>query len=229
MRAFFYCKKDFIANEELTLDEDSTHHLHVARVKVGADVLVLNGHGLKVFTQLMSISKKVSILRVLKVEETFREHALSLAFGVPKKDAFEDIIKTSVELGIANIHPLSTKYSQYTYETNERIQRIVESAMIQSNNTYFHKIHTQVSLEEFVRTNEYQLFFLNSAKEKSQLLIKEEFKYCFLIGPEAGFSFDEVEMMRSNQNVAEIYLPTPILRAPTAVAVAAGYLLNQLN
>ena len=46
-----------------------------------------------------------------------------------------------------------------------------------------------------------------------------------LIGPEAGFSALEELDILSKSNVFSIHLPTPILRAPTAVASSIGYLL----
>ena len=229
MRAIFYKKEVFLNQEELNLDEDSTHHLHVSRVKVGDEILVLNGGGYKILAEILRISKKECTLKVKNIEILERDHQLSLALGLPKKEAFEDIVKISVELGIVNLYPLSTKYSQYTFENNERIQRIIESAMIQSNNAFYPNIFPQMSLDDFLSKNDKTLYFLNSVKESSQTKSSKEKSSIFLIGPEAGFSLDEIEKLRNHQYVCEIHLPTPILRAPTAVATSAGYILSQFS
>jgi 16S rRNA (uracil1498-N3)-methyltransferase len=190
---------------------------------------VLNGLGLRVVTNVTSVGKKQVVLKVQSLDQTKRKHFLSLAIGLPKKDAFEDILKISVELGIENIYPLTTKYSQYLYEPNERIQRIIESAMIQSNNSFFPVIHPQVSLESFLNAHNFPLYFLNSLEVETKVSANKNSQTCFLIGPEAGFTKDEVNLLRNHKYISEIHLPTPILRAPTAVATAAGFLLNQLS
>ena len=229
MRAVFVNQDSFAQNEELVLGEEPSHHLNVTRVKAGEEILVLNGAGLRVVTSVMSIGKKQVELKVQYFEQLERKHSLSLAIGLPKKDAFEDILKMSVELGIVNIYPLTTNFSQYLYEPSDRIQRIIESAMIQSNNCYFPVIHPQVTLENFVNNYNNPLYFLNSIEEKTSLSAIKNGQSCFLIGPEAGFTKDEIKLLRSHKNISEIHLPTPILRAPTAVAAAAGFLLNQLS
>ena len=46
-----------------------------------------------------------------------------------------------------------------------------------------------------------------------------------LIGPEGGFSNDEIELL--NELVENhLHLPTPILRASTAVSTCMGYVLS---
>ncbi len=233
MRAIFYNKDHFLESEELILDEESTHHLHVTRAKTGEEVLILNGLGQKALSLIQNISKKQVIVKIQKVETAKRQHNLSLVLGLPKKEAFEDIIKISVELGIVNIFPTTTQYSQYTYEPNDRIQRIIQSAMVQSNNSFLPKIFPQKTLSEFLVTNDKDIFFLNSVPQNLQSSRMSSLKIdqsCFyLIGPEAGFSQLEIDLLRNHEFVREIHLPTPILRAPTAVAAAAGFILNHIS
>lgn len=226
MRALFYSFTKENALKRILVTGESAKHLHVVRVKPDEDILILNGNGLKAFTKVGSVSKNEIELLVLSIEESVHGHAISLAMANPKKDAFEDILKIAVELGVRNIYPLSSDYSQFDYLPSERFQRILESALIQSNNPFMPSIHSQVSLEVFLNDLNTPLYFFNSKPTlygKSEK-IKGEIK--ILIGPEGGFSSKEEALLLATPQVFSIHLPTPILRAPTAVASSIGYLLS---
>ncbi len=48
-----------------------------------------------------------------------------------------------------------------------------------------------------------------------------------LIGPEGGFSEAEEAKIMAYKKAKIVHLPTPIMRAPTAVATSIGYLLSE--
>ena len=153
-------------------------------------------------------------------------HELSLAIAMPKKDAFEDILKLAVELGVREIFPLTSAYSQYEYEASERVQRILESALVQSNNPFFPEIHPQQALSDFLISHTETIAFFNSREPASPKGQETAVKKTILIGPEGGFSTEEVNLISKYPKNLEIHLATPILRAPTAVASSIGYLLS---
>jgi RsmE family RNA methyltransferase len=49
-----------------------------------------------------------------------------------------------------------------------------------------------------------------------------------VVGPEGGFSTNELNYLYSQKNIIPISLPTPILRTPTALAVGAGMMIQSL-
>lgn len=229
MRAIFYpFLKENTSNTIFVADE-SAKHLHVVRVQLGEKILVLNGSGLKALTRVTGISKNQIELSVDSLtdltEDSKSNHKISLAIGNPKKEAFEDILKIAVELGVQNIYPLTSEFSQYDYLPSERVQRILESALIQSNNPILPIIHSQVSLDLFLSNLNSPLYFFNCRLDcgKNDNISGEKI---ILIGPEGGFSVREEANILAKSNVFAIHLPTPILRAPTAVASSIGYLLS---
>lgn len=229
MRAIYY---QFDKSQKLTTISvmgDAAKHLNVVRVKEDEEILLLNGKGLKAITKVKSLSKNQIDLEVQEYLESVHFHQISLAIAAPKKDAFEDILKMAVELGVLNIYPLSSDFSQYEYSESDRVQRILESALIQSNNAFMPIIHPQIKLAKFLETLNSPLFFFNSRPEncgKAEKIIGEKI---VLIGPEGGFSAAEESSIISKSNVFSIHLPTPILRAPTAVASSIGYLLSSVE
>lgn len=225
MRAIYYPFESTLENSLLSVTGDAAHHLNVVRIKTDENVLVMNGEGNILSARVLSVKKNQVDFEVLTKEEHRPKHRLSLAVAMPKKEAFEDILKMAVELGINEIFPLSSEYSQYEYSASERVQRILESALIQSNNPFFPKIHPQEELTSFLKTHQDVLVFFNSRPSTAKNQGPEGNKKTILVGPEGGFSPSEVELILNYSNVSEIHLSTPILRAPTAVASSVGYLL----
>lgn len=226
MRAIYYPFDKVSQQQAITITGDSAKHLQVVRIKPNEEILVLNGTGTKALTSVGAISKNQIELIVQKLVKCDPLHQISLAIATPKKDAFEDILKMAVELGVMNIHPLTSDFSQYEYVESERVQRILESALVQSNNAFMPVIHSQVKLSEFLKNLKSPLFFFNSRPSESGKVEKINGEKIILIGPEGGFSLAEEALISSLPEVFSIHLPTPILRAPTAVASSIGYLLS---
>ena len=225
MRAIYHDFDNHFDEEAVSITGDSAHHLMVARVKVGEKILLLNGKGTKISGEILSVSKNNIDVKISQKESFTPAHDLSLAVAMPKKDAFEDILKMAVELGIKEIHPLVSDFSQYEYVASDRVTRILESALIQSNNPFFPIIHAQKSLKDFLVEHANDLVFFNSQKDHSIFDEKAGTRKTILIGAEGGFSAEEISLILKHPKVQQVHLPTPILRAPTAVASSVGYLL----
>jgi 16S rRNA (uracil1498-N3)-methyltransferase len=95
-----------------------------------------------------------------------------------------------------------------------------------SNNQYLPKILKQVDLDNFLQFSEGQIIYFSAEQTNSLGLIDLKSKITILIGPEAGFSSAEEAQIKASSKVKVIHLRTPILRAPTAVATAVGYILG---
>lgn len=225
MRAIFHPFEN-VTGAVLVTDEQAKH-LQVVRIKSGESVLVLNGKGMKASATVGAITKNSVELLINSIETETPGHQIRLAVATPKKDAFEDILKMAVELGVKSIQPLTSEFSQYDYAPGERFSRILESALIQSNNAFLPEIFPQIKLEQFLSSNKTPLFFFNSRPSASKFSEKPLAEKTILIGPEGGFSERECALILERPEVYTIHLPTPILRAPTAVASSIGYLLGK--
>lgn len=225
MRAIFHPFEDAIGSVFAT--DEQAKHLQVVRIKTGEPVLILNGRGMKAYATVGKITKNSVELVINSVETEKPKHHIHLAVATPKKDAFEDILKIAVEMGVKSIQPLTSEFSQYDYQPGDRFSRILESALIQSNNTFLPEVLPQIKLEQFLTSNKFPLCFFNSRPSAGEELIKPAAEKTVLIGPEGGFSEKECALILERPEVRTIHLPTPIQRAPTAVASSIGYLLGQ--
>jgi len=244
MRALYLSNFDVNANE-IKIEGEQLLHLNVVRAKQGDQVLLLDGCGSKVLSHIVEIHKKYMILRKFEsqiVEPAKLNKKLYLFLALPKKDAFVDILKIATECGVTDIFPLSSEYSQFEFTPSERYDRVLESSLIQSNNLFIPKIHSQAKLHDIGELYRQinascPLTFMSSTKSQDtksknknahlKLSHDNSRERALLIGPEGGFSIREEQFLSELEFVEKIHLPTPIMRSATAAAVAIGYLLAE--
>lgn len=234
MRAIFERNKKFSIGDQFIVDDDRAHHLNVVRTRVGDEIRIFDGHGCAYEAKVQAISKKAVSLEILSSNEKKQQQQLVLFIGVPKKDAFEDILKIAVESGFTEIVPLTTTYSQFEYVESDRFNKIIESALVQSNNYFWPMISPQLKLQdlnslEFVLDT--SILFSSFSEGKNDEVNKQIWhRTGVFIGPEAGFTpIEEEQILASKFKTLRKHLPCPILRAPTAVAVSAGYIYSQMQ
>lgn len=225
MRALFHPFQNAKKGESILIEGDSAHHLNVVRARVGDELLLLDGKGNRVISKIQMIDKKHVGVLVEDVSVDDRKTKITLAVACPKKDAFEDILKMAVELGVDVIQPLSSQFSQFDYVENERTARLLESALIQSNNAFLPTIAKQQPLKNYLQSLSSPLYFFNSRPVTSSKGNSVPDSFHLLIGPEGGFSLEEADLISNYKETIQVHLPTPILRAPTAVSAAIGFIL----
>lgn len=233
MRAILYPFDSWV--EYLEVTGDDFHHLcHVVRLTKSEKVLVLNGRGQTCFSEVIEIDKKRITLRLGLINKYTRKFCFDLAIAVPKKDAWELSLKYAAELGIRNVIALETKYSQRNISlTQSRIDSLFKTAIEQSNNPFLPNMNQGFKLENLDFKNYKKVFFFNSQTEdkKNDILIRKigsDDNILIIIGPEGGFSNDEIEWILTHDNVYEVHIPTPILKTSTAVPVSVGFLIGEL-
>lgn len=206
-------------------DDQARHLIKVIRIKKNEQLLILNGLGQKVLARVDQIERKNVSIEILNVEVLDDNRNLSLLLGVPKKEAFESIVKMAAEIGIKSIYLYRSEYSQTDIEISDRVLKIEESANIQSNNPFSINFIKIDSLEETI--SKYKTAINFSTFSKGDISERLSGRTLLIIGPEAGFSKVEEDLINSQKNVKVCQLPTNIMRAPTAFSVGVGYLLGK--
>lgn len=219
MRAIFYPEQ---IQDQIIIEDDQVHHLkNVLRVKEEEEVLVLNGRGLTARARVQTIKKKTIELEILSRETEAKETGIELAIGLPKKELFEDICRMAIELGIKKIYAVKCEYSQWKYQTSERLEKIMISACLQSNNPWLPEIESIESVENLLKLKKKIIpMDIIMGKTPQNIIVDET---VLLVGPEAGFSEEE---RASFEGLEIISLRGPILRATTAVPTGIGLLLG---
>lgn len=221
--------KDLSIQDSYVLQGESLHHLvNVVRVEIGEDLLLLNGKGLMVLTIVEAIGKRELKLQFKEQYIKESDYKFDLVLGMPKREALELCLKEATELGFRRIFLIRSDYSQMRFPEKDRVEKLLVSAMEQSNAPYLPEVieshwnevpwgdYGEIVLMDSQTT---QAAKASSGHEVSKLLV---------VGPEGGFSPDELARLHGLKGVRVIHLPTPILRTPTAVAVGAGLMIQSL-
>ncbi|MCD0468558.1 16S rRNA (uracil(1498)-N(3))-methyltransferase [Flavobacterium sp. JAS] len=205
--------------------EESRHIIKVLRKKDSDILHVTNGLGLLFETEITLASDNKCIVEVLSIKKTpqpkFRLH---LAVAPTKmNDRFEWFLEKATEIGIQEITPIICDRSERKVINLERFEKIILSAMKQSNETYLPKLNEAISFKEFIKQKNEGLQLIAHCEETDKKSLKDVLKpnenITLLIGPEGDFSEKEIALALEN-NFQPVTLGNTRLRTETAAVVA---------
>ena len=105
----FYIDAALRPGTSVLLPEDSAHHaVHVLRVQGGDEITLFNGRGGEYAARIASIQRLKLLVDVLAHRAIERESPLHMVLvqGVSAGERMDFTVRKSVELGVAEIHPL---------------------------------------------------------------------------------------------------------------------------
>lgn len=222
-----YLSDNLQQSSVVSLKDKAHHHLsRVLRAKVGQSLALFNGKGGEYHGQIKRIEKKQTIIEVKTFHATAREPniAVHLAPVVLSGTKMDLIIQKATELGVHQFTPLlslrqtpqdatrlSKRYSHW--------QQIIIHASEQCGRNQLMILNPAVSLETFNEqvTGQHQMTVILNMQARNSLstLIKTNTPICLVIGPEGGFSEDELKLAQK-QNWHSANLGPTVLRAETA-------------
>jgi 16S rRNA (uracil1498-N3)-methyltransferase len=210
--------------KKIVLDGDVHKHLaKVVRVKKTEKIKILNGEGVSALAVIESVDKKETCLSIESVSKSPDSRKFHLIVGLTKKEALEEVLRKSVELGVSSLRFVESEYSQKSFLKPDRISNILESAYCQSNNPWKLdniELIKFAQLEQMIK--EHSSAFLMTLVD-SNLTHTVTVDSLLLIGPEGGFSAQE-EALLTSWGVDALKLEIPIMRAPTAAVCGIGFL-----
>lgn len=217
---FFY--EDFSSQHQIVLSENNVHYIaNVLRMKTNEKIVVVNGKGIKCLCKLLYVSKKNVEIQIVEVFEIEKQNpTLHLAISFTKNATrIEWMLEKITEIGIHSITPLITKRSEKIHFKKERFEKILVSAMLQSQQSFLPVLHQPTAFQDILQ-NEYEqklIAYCDTDFEKNELekIIQKDKNTFILIGPEGDFSSDEVHLCMQ-QNFQTISLGKNRLRTETA-------------
>ncbi|WP_316807639.1 16S rRNA (uracil(1498)-N(3))-methyltransferase [Pedobacter agri] len=216
-------------------EEESKHCVRVLRLPVGALVNLVDGRGGFYTAEITSDNPKKVSLKVLKLETEFhkRNHYLHIAVAPTKNiDRMEWFLEKATELGIDEITPIITDRSERRVVKEDRLNKVITSAVKQSIKAYHPKLNEAVSLSTLLKApfegTKLIAHCIDNQEKKyiSELIIPHQ-KYLLLIGPEGDFTPEEVNLAL-NKGFKPLTLGDNRLRTETA-ALSVCFEINYLN
>lgn len=231
---FFYISDYDSSKKEIGLDEDTSRHIiQVLRMKKGELLNLTDGKGNIFTTSIADDHKKHCTVQVQDTRHKEREfRKISIALSLLKNaNRFEWFLEKATEIGVNEIIPLICERTEKEKFRDDRLQSILVSAMLQSQQCWLPVLHKPIAFKLLLRQEEVvntsQKFIAHCIeKEKRNLadLINDSLpSQIILIGPEGDFTTEEIEFAVANHFDA-VALGDTRLRAETAAMVAATLL-----
>lgn len=221
--ASFYDSRIQTSDKTFQLSEEESKHIcRVLRMKENDIIEILDGNGHLFSCSIALADPKKCLVNVLSFkQDQDPSYELHIAIAPTKNmDRIEWFVEKATEIGITEITFLSCKNSERIKINEERIQRILISAMKQSKRTYLPKMNGIQGFSTFVTSHKNGLIAYCGDMEKTTLNSSLQRSNCpILIGPEGDFHPQEVTLALEN-GYKIITLGENRLRTETAALVA---------
>lgn len=227
IRAFFTDIHDEISTISIT-GEYFNYFKNVLRLKKSDTIELFNNKDNFQYTStVIEINNKSIELEILSknIIENENSYSTNLYQSLIKLENFELVIQKATELGVNNIHPIITDYTNLKFDRKnidkklDRWQKIAVSASEQCRRVFIPRIHEPTELKN-IDINQDQLNITLCPYTKNDLKFEEQIKVSkeinIFIGPEGGFSDSEMSLFKSKMNFSTINLGKRILKAETA-------------
>lgn len=228
----------FIKGDLLTLDKsESAHIIRVLRLSSNDIIHLTDGKGKLYTAKIVKPDVKVCLAEIEKVTEVPRERNYSLQIAIsPTKsiERFEWFLEKATEIGTDRIIPLLCRNSERRIIKEERLRKVLISAMKQSLKAWLPEITSFTSFEKLVRQQFNGGRFIATGSETAENHLGRIYDrgsdIIILIGPEGDFRQEEMELAMENGFVP-VSLGNSRLRTETAglVACHAVNLINLLS
>ena len=238
MHQFFIDKKDIEKGSIFIQGSDATHICTVLRLHSGDVIKVFDGKGMSYLIRLEDVKSKLVRGEVILSAKTDSESPLKIHLGqsLIKGKSFDVVLRKSVELGVQTITPLLTDRTILKGDNEKKISRwkkIVEESSKQCGISKIPQLsETVLKFDVYcqqAKDSGLKLMFWELEKEKGLKDINPidtPNTVSVLIGPEGGFTIEEVEKARS-YGFQTLGLGPRILRAETAPLVVLALLQSK--
>lgn len=213
--------------QQITFDKvESRHIVKVLRKKEGDCIYITNGKG-SLFNCLIEVANdKKCLVRISTIEEKqrYRNYYLHIAIAPTKNnDRLEWFLEKATEIGIDEITPIICQNSERKVIKQERLEKIILSAMKQSLKFHLPKLNEAIPFHKFLQNEKDGKVCIAHCYEGEKKLMKEiinpKERITILIGPEGDFSPTEVSLSIENKCLP-ITLGAARLRTETAALVS---------
>lgn len=212
--------------ESFAFDREESRHIVKVLRKKDSDILhVTDGNGHLFTTQITLASDNKCTVKIVSYEKKGPSKIqLHLAVAPTKmNDRYEWFLEKATEIGIAQITPVICDHSERKQVNVERMEKILISAMKQSNQCYLPKLNAPVAFKDFVKLkSDGQRFIAHCEETQKQSLktvLQPNVDVTMLIGPEGDFSDKEIALALESQYIP-VMLGQTRLRTETAAIVA---------
>ena len=226
---YFYEPSLNIGVNQFTLSpETSKHCVQVLRMQEGAKIDITNGLG-EVFNATIQTAHKANSVVTIQHHQSFAATQQKITLGISLlKNAvrLEWLFEKATEMGIHQIVPLICERTIHERFKMDRMQNILQSAMIQSQQAWLPLLSEPMEFNAFILKHKAPINLIAHCEPTDKKNIKEIIAVedvNLLIGPEGDFSNSEITTA-TQRNYTSIHLGPSRLRTETAGIFALSVL-----
>lgn len=221
----YYFPDDLHEEKTISLEGDEFHHLaRVMRAREGETVEIINGKNSLAKAKVLSLSKtkaSLSLLEVINIPPTLPQIILIQALLKPA--ALEWVIEKGTELGVTAFYLFPAHGSEKKELSPNQMKRLDQmriGGIKQCGRLDLPTIEFAASLDKLSLPEGHAFF--GDLRISAPLLIEMKSKspYTLFIGPEKGFTENEIEIMEKKYGAQGVRLHPYTLRAETAAITA---------
>jgi 16S rRNA (uracil1498-N3)-methyltransferase len=201
--AFFYLSEYKPGDAGIVLDEDNSRHIiQVLRMQKGQQLQLTDGHGRLLTATIMDDHKKKCRVRV---DDTVllpaRDRKITIGMALLKNASrYEWFLEKATEIGVTGIIPLLSDRTEKQHFRQDRMQNILVSAMLQSQQTWLPVLYPPTRVEEVIREAKQERRLIAHCLEEGERRSLAELVHStdamteqlILIGPEGDFTKPEI-------------------------------------
>ncbi|MBX3498802.1 MAG: 16S rRNA (uracil(1498)-N(3))-methyltransferase [Alphaproteobacteria bacterium] len=227
-----YVEDDLAQGANVALDGPRAHYLRdVLRLAVGSDVVLFNGRDGEWLAEVTAMTRRSLDLGI--VMQTGRQVAgpdLWLCFAPVKKARIDFIAEKATELGVSALVPVVTRRTHVGRVNVERLRANAVEAAEQTERLTIPEVRAPVTLERLLRGWPAGRRLLVADETGGGRPILDALRdaqpgpWAVLIGPEGGFTREELDRVAALPGVLPVGLGPRILRADTAALAALACL-----
>ncbi|HNQ61587.1 MAG TPA: 16S rRNA (uracil(1498)-N(3))-methyltransferase [Bacteroidia bacterium] len=213
-------------NHFLLEGEEAHHLLKVLRHQEGDLVMITDGLGSIFTTRIVDANPKKCSLEIISRDkkDNDKNYSLHIAIAPTKNiDRFEWFLEKATEIGIDSITPFLCRHSERKVIKDERLRKVIVSAMKQSLKSFLPLLYPLTTFPELLKDcRAPQRYICTMSAE--DLLIRRYDPHestMILIGPEGDFSKEEVDLALKHGFVP-VSLGNCRLRTETAALMACA-------
>ncbi len=222
----FYNPNIEASTSEFTFDKDESRHIiKVLRKKEGDVLHLTNGKGWLFEAEIVVADLKRCHVNIISAtEHPKKAYTLHLAVAPTKmNDRYEWFLEKATEIGVDSITPIICDHSERKVVKAERFQKIIQSAMKQSQQYYLPVLNDALSFKAFIAKEHSGDLYIAHCEDTQRSSLKSQLQssnsYTILIGPEGDFSSNEISTAIEH-GYKPVMLGETRLRTETAAIVA---------
>lgn len=231
---FFYIDESPNAGTIVLKEDTSKHIIQVLRMQNGEALQLTDGKGNLFLAEITDNNRKrcaVSIKQTINHQRPTVNVTIAISL-LKNTSRFEWFLEKATEIGVNGIIPLVCERTEKTAFKHERLNNILISAMLQSQQTYLPVLQEPLKFQQFItkQFDNTSKFIAHCEDENNKAplinkLINRPASKLILIGPEGDFTKEEISQSLQNDFIA-VSLGETRLRTETAGLVAAVILKN---